>query len=140
MRKSLAVPTALKEAIAAALPDTKVLGMVGDEAAATRIDGPGRIVVRFGDPGDPEVDLSPLAYNYDQRVPIEVVALTESALDDLLAAIGAVIEADRFLGGLCTWIDATAPESEDLPVEGGQPPRGANLVVTASYTTPHPLT
>ena len=54
---------------------------------------------------------------------------------------GGVIEADRFLGGLCTWIDATAPETEDLPTTGGgRPPRGANLVVTASYTTPHPLT
>ncbi|WP_217430233.1 hypothetical protein [Sphingomonas bacterium] len=134
------MPTALKDAIAAALPLATVVGMSGDEDTPARIDAGGRVVVRSGDPGEPEVDLSPLAYNYDQRISVELAALTESALDDMLGAIGAVIEADRTLGGLCTWVDATAPETEEIYVAGGAPPRGANVIVTASYTTPHPFT
>ncbi len=140
MSKRLDVPTALKESIATALPLATVVGMLGDEETPAQIDAGGRVIVRSGDPGEPEVDLSPLAYNDDQRIGVEVAALTESALDGMLTAIGSMIEADRTLGDRCTWVDAAAPETQEIYVAGGKPPRGANVVVTASYTTPHPLT
>ena len=40
-----------------------------------------------------------------------------SAFDSLIANIGAALEADRTLGGLCDWVEPEAPDSVDLPIE-----------------------
>lgn len=47
------------------------------------------------------------------------------AFDDLIAAIGTVIEVDRTLGGLCNWVEAEAPAAVDLPIKGAAAPKAA---------------
>ena len=146
MSHRLDVLKALKNVIAEALPGAQVMGLDGGEVAQQRVPDGGRDIVRTGDPGQPEVDLSPARYNYDHSIPIEVTAYksagrtAEEALDDMLMAIDAAIVADRFLSGLCTSLDAMAPATDDIFTEGATPLRGADLMLVASYTTTSPLT
>lgn len=145
MSKRLDVLKALKTLIAVAVAPADVLGLDGDEAAPARVPQGGGVVVRTGDPGEPEIDLSPLAYNWSHRIPIEVTAVAgmgitaEEALDALLVRIGAALALDPTLGGLCDWVEAAAPTTEDISNDGAAPPRGADLIITAIYVTSSPL-
>jgi hypothetical protein len=114
-----------------------------DEVLPERIPAAGLIILRDGQPGEPEVTLSPLRYHYQHRAELEVVIQAgtgrASALDDLIAAIGAALEADRTLGGLCGWVEPEAPASVDLPVEGAAALKAAVITVVLHYTTTGPL-
>ncbi len=147
MSKRLDVLLAVKQLIALALPGAKVLGLDGSEAMPATIPATGMVVVRTGDPGEPEYTLSPLTYYYEHRIPIEVATFqsagltSEEALDVMLVAIGESVAADRTLGGLCDWLDTTSAGTEDISAEGlGQAPRGADIMIIASYSTSNPLT
>ncbi|WP_230770694.1 hypothetical protein [Sphingomonas sp. Leaf4] len=137
---------AIRALVARALPLMEVIGLDGDDAPPGRVGPHGRAIVRSGEPGDPEVDLGALSYNYDHRVPVEIIlpapagAISERAIALSLGAIGREIVADRFLSGLCDWIEATAPMTGDVHAEGsGRPPRGALLDIVASYSTSSPI-
>lgn len=114
-----------------------------DEVLPERIPAAGLIILRDGQPGEPEVTLSPLRYHYQHRAELEVVVQAgtgrTSAFDDLIAAIGAALEADRTLGGLCDWVEPEAPASVDLPVEGAAALKAAIITVVLHYTTNGPL-
>lgn len=150
MSKRTDVLFAVKDLVALALPGATVLGLDGDESPPASIPETGLAIVRSGDPGDPEVDLGPVTYWYAHRIPVGVATkrsggrTSEECLDDMLTAIGAGIEADRYLGGLCIWLEATAPGTEDLPafdrnVVAGRPPRAGEIVIVARYGTTSPL-
>ena len=114
-----------------------------DEVLPERIPAAGLIILRDGQPGEPEVTLSPLRYHYQHRAELEVVVQAgtsrASAFDDLIAAIGAALEADRTLGGLCDWVEPEAPASVDLPVEGAASLKAALITVVMHYSTTAPL-
>ena len=114
-----------------------------DEVLPERIPAAGLIILRDGQPGEPEVTLSPLRYHYQHRAELEVVVQAGtgrvSAFDDLIAAIGAVLDADRSLGGLCDWIEPEAPAAVDLPVEGAAALKAAVIPVVLHYTITGPL-
>jgi len=114
-----------------------------DEVLPERIPAAGLIILRDGQPGEPEVTMSPLRYHYQHKAELEVVvqagAGRASAFDDLVAAIGTALDADRTLGGLCDWIEAEAPASVDLPVEGAAALKAAVITVILHYTTTGPL-
>jgi len=114
-----------------------------DEVLPERIPPAGLIILRDGQPGEPEVTLSPLRYHYQHRAELEVVVQTPngraSAFDNLIVAIGTALEADRTLGGLCDWVEAEAPASVDLPVEGAVTLKAAVITVVLHYTTTGPL-
>lgn len=137
------VIVAVKALVEAAVPDATVRRN-GD--FPDRPEAGGLIIVRDGDPGDPiGVLLSPLAYTYAHAIQLEVVAPAgteerSEVLDALLAAIGARIESDRTLGGLCEWLEPTAPDTDDINPASTQPVRWAALDVVATYTTHNPLT
>ena len=145
MSRRLDVLKALADLVRVALPGAKVVGLDDDAAAPQSIPASGMVIVRSGDPGDPDVDLSPLAYNWTHRIPLEVSSYasanvsSEEALDEMLTAIDAAIAADRTLGGLCDWVEPQAPLTEDIYTDGTEPPRGADLAVVATYTTATPL-
>lgn len=82
------------------------------EVLPERIPAAGLLILRDGDPGDPDVPLSPLRYHFSHRVEIETVvqgASRDIAFDTLCATLGAAIATNRTLGGLCDWIEAEAP-------------------------------
>jgi len=107
-----------------------------------RVPAAGLLILRDGEPGDPEVTLSPLRYHYQHRAEIEAVvqgAARDTAFDTLCASIGTAIAADRTLGGLCDWVEAEAPRPVDLAVEGAASLKAAVIPVILHYSTADPL-
>jgi hypothetical protein len=108
-----------------------------------RIPPAGLIILRDGQPGEPDVTLSPLRYHYQHRAELEVIVQVStgraSAFDNLVASIGTALKADRTLGGLCDWLEPEAPASVDLPVEGAAALKAAVITVALHYTTTGPL-
>ena len=114
-----------------------------DDVLPERIPTAGLIILRDGQPGEPDVTLSPLRYHYQHRAELEVVVQAgtarASAFDDLIVAIGTALEAERTLGGLCDWVEPEAPATVDLPVEGAAALKAAIVTVVLHYTTTGPL-
>jgi hypothetical protein len=114
-----------------------------DEVLPERIPASGLIILRDGQPGEPEVTLSPLRYHYQHRAELEIVVQAgtgrATTFDTLIVAIGAALEADRTLGGLCDWVEPEAPASVDLPIEGAAALKAAVITVVLHYTTTGPL-
>lgn len=107
-----------------------------------RLPPEGLLILRDGEPGEPEVTLSPVAYHYQHRAEIEAVVQgtdRDSAFDALCASIGAAIATNRTLGGLCDWVEAEAPRPVDLPVGGAASLKAAVIPLILHYTTADPL-
>ena len=108
-----------------------------------RIPSTGLIILRDGKPGEPEVTLSPVTYFYEHRAELEVVIQAgtgrDAVFDALAANTGAVLAADRTLGGLCDWAEAEAPEPVDLPIEGAAALKAAVITIVLHYATTNPL-
>ena len=107
-----------------------------------RIPTEGLLILRDGEPGEPEVTLSPLAYHYQHRAEIEAVVQSvdrDVGFDILCASVGAALAEDRTLGGLCDWVEAEAPQPVDLPVDGGTSLKAAVITLVLHYTTADPL-
>lgn len=108
--------------------------------------GPGgTVIVRDGDPGEPEVTLSPLTYLYDHAIGLEVGAYASAGktaaqvLDDMLTPIGAAVAANRTLGGLVDWLDVAAPVTDGIEAFGVEAGRWADVDIVATYGTTNPL-
>lgn len=130
---------AVKALISTALPHATVLR---NREKPARPSPGGDVIIEDGEPGEPEIDLSPLTYNYSHRIPIFVGSYDSApneALDSLLAAVGAAVEADRTLGGLCDFVETEAPDSSDLEVTGAESGRAAAAALIAHYSTRSPL-
>ena len=120
------------------LPATALRGDVLPE----RVPAVGLLILRDGEPGEPDVTLSPLRYHYQHRAEIAAVVQgtdRDAAFDTLTASIGAAIVADRTLGGLCDWVEAEAPRPVDLPIEGAASMKAAVIPVVLHYYTADPL-
>jgi hypothetical protein len=125
-----------------ALLQTRPALVLRGEVLPERVPAAGLLILRDGEPGDPEVTLSPLAYHYRHRAEIESVvqgADRDAAFDTLCASIGAALAADRTLGGLCDWVEAEAPRPVDLPVEGAASLKAALIPVILHYSASDPL-
>lgn len=118
-------------------------GVLRGEVLPERVPAQGLLILRDGEPGEPEVTLSPLRYHYQHRAEIDAVVQgtneRDAAFDTLCASIGAALAADRTLGGLCDWIEAEAPRPVDLPVEGAASLKAAVIPVVLHYSTADPL-
>lgn len=133
---------AVKALLSSALPNADVRRNL---AKPERIPPGGLVVIRDGDPGEPEVMLSPLVYVYSHRIPIELAAYEtssqtpEQVLDEMLGVIGAAVSGDRTLSGLCDFIEAQAPATDDVETAGARAGRWADAAIIAVYGTPDPL-
>jgi len=133
---------AIKALLSSALPNADVRRNL---AKPERIPPGGLVVVRDGDPGEPEVMLSPLVYVYSHRIPIELAAYEtssqspEQVLDEMLGSIGVAVSGDRTLGGLCDFIEAQAPATDDVETAGARAGRWADAAIVAVYGTSDPL-
>jgi hypothetical protein len=110
-----------------------------------RVPAGGIVILRDGDPGEPEVLLSPPEYVYEHRTDADVVvdaatpAARDSIFDGIMLAIGSAVAADRTLGGLCDYAETAAPVSVDLIVEGAPGFKAATLPIILHYGTADPL-
>lgn len=142
MTKQFEVMLALKALVAAALPAAGISGFDGDTSKPVRIGPGGHVIGHPGDPGEPEVDLSPLTYNYSHRFYLEVIGPNGEGgdvLDGMLETLGPAIAADRFLGGLCEFLSAEAPDRNDRTTDTIATTNWATVPVMAEYRTLNPL-
>jgi len=133
------------QALLAALEAMPGATVLREEVLPERLPTGGLVILRDGDPGTPEITLSPLAYHYEHRAEIEVImqgktpAVRSGTFDTLVQAIGTALASDRTLGGFCDWTEAQAPQPVDLPVEGAAALKAAIVPITLIYTTSDPL-
>jgi len=111
-----------------------------------KIPDGGLIILRDGDPGEPEQALGGFGSTYYQHaVEIEVyveegdAAVRDTAFDDLLQQIDAVLEADPTLGGLAFGLTYGRPETSIEAVPGAPAIKSATLTVSVDYESDAPL-
>jgi hypothetical protein len=111
-----------------------------------KIPDGGLIILRDGDPGEPEQALGGFGSAYYQHaVEIEVyveegdAAARDAAFDALLQQIGAALEADPTLGGLAFGVTYGRPEPAIEAVVGAPAIKSATLTVTVDYESDAPL-
>jgi len=133
------------KALFAALETVPGPTVLREDVLPARVQPTGLLILRDGDPGAPEVMLSPLSYSYEHKAELEVIvpgktpAARAAAFDTLVQAVGTVLAANHTLGGLCDGVDAAAPKPVDLPVDGGEALKAATIEITLIYTTADPL-
>jgi hypothetical protein len=111
-----------------------------------KIPNGGLIILRDGDPGEPEQALGGFGSTYHQHaVEIEVyveegdAAARDIAFDDLLQQIGTVLDADPTLGGLAFGLIYGRPETSIEAIAGAPAIKSGTLIVTVDYDTATPL-
>jgi hypothetical protein len=132
---------AILAALHARLQSLAATALRGD-VLPERTPAAGIVILRDGEPGEPEVTLSPLRYHYQHRAEIEAVvqgAARDAAFDTLCASIGAALAVDRTLGGLCDWVEVEAPRPVDLPIDGAASLKAAVITVVLHYSLADPL-
>lgn len=133
---------ALLSAVTAAAPAGATVSR--NETLNLEAPAAGLIIMRDGDPGEPEVTLSPNRYWFRHRVEILIIVagvtgpVRAAATDTLIETINAAIAADPYLGGAAEYTEVEAPTSDDVNAEAGEPKRGIILPVIVEYesTTP----
>jgi hypothetical protein len=111
-----------------------------------KIPDGGLIILRDGDPGEPEQALGGFGNAYYQHaVEIEVYvekgdgAARDTAFDALLQQIGAALEANPTLGGLALGLTYGRPEPSIEAIAGAPAIKSATLSVIVDYETDAPL-
>jgi hypothetical protein len=125
-----------------ALLQTQPAPVLRGEVLPERMPATGLLILRDGDPGEPAITLSPLRYHYQHRVEVEAVVQgggRDVAFATLVGAVGAVLSADRTLGGLCDWLEPEAPRPVDLPVDGAAILKAAVIPIVLHYSAADPL-
>ena len=117
-----------------------------NEALPQAVPAGGLVILRDGDPGEPDVTLNPRIEFYSHRAEIEAFVMQpvggggEAALDVLLSGIGTALATDRSsLGGLAENLYWSAPEISVLAIEGAAPILTARITVTIEYLVSDPL-
>ena len=126
-----------------AVPSAKV---ERNTAVPEKIPAGGLIVLRDGDPGEPDTALGGFggAY-YSHAVEVEVyvedgdAAARDAAFDILIQEIGAALDADPTLGGLAFGMTYGRPEIDTEAVAGAPAIKHGILAVTVEYETASPL-
>jgi hypothetical protein len=105
-----------------------------------KVPAGGLIILRDGDPGEPEQALGGFGNAYYQHaVEIEIyieegdAAARDVAFDDLLQQIGAALEADPTLGGVAFGLTYGRPEPSIEAVAGAPAIKSATLTVAVDY-------
>jgi hypothetical protein len=144
------VPTSKPEQVLQALtalletvPNTVV---ERNSALPEKIPDGGLIILRDGDPGEPEQSLGGFGSTYYQHaVEVEIyveegdAAARDAAFDDLLQQVGTALETDLTLGGLAFGLTYGRPEPAIEAVAGASAIKTATLTVTVDYETNAPL-
>jgi len=111
-----------------------------------KVPAGGLIILRDGDPGEPEQALGGFGNAYYQHaVEIEVyvedgdATVRDAAFDALLQQIGAALEAEPTLGGLAFGVTYRRPEPSIEAIAGAPAIKSATLSVTIDYETSAPL-
>jgi hypothetical protein len=131
------------EALLEPIPDAVV---ARNSVLSEKIPTGGLLILRDGDPGEPEQALGGFGSTYYRHaVEIEVyleegdAAVRDAAFDALLQQIGIALEADPTLGGLAFGLTYGRPEPSIETVAGAPAIKTATLTVTVDYESDAPL-
>lgn len=134
------VLAALHAALAASAPAG--VTVLRNPGVRQRVPAAGLAVLRDGDPGEPEVIMSPLTFSWRHRAALDLMVegaeggQRDARFEALRAWVGATIAGDRGLGGLCDWIEVDAPEPIEIEAEQGAAPVKAGVVgIVLHYDT-----
>lgn len=108
-----------------------------------RIPEPGMIILRDGNPGEPDVLLG-MEYYYEHEAEVDIIVdlppeYRDGRFDLLKQMVGTALAADRTLGGLCDYVDGDAPSPVLIQTEGAEGFKAATISVTLRYGSPDPL-
>jgi hypothetical protein len=134
------------EAVKALLETVPSATVERNSVLPEKVPNGGLIILRDGDPGEPERALGGFgnAY-YEHAVEIEVYveegdpAVRDAAFDALLQEIGVALETDPTLGGLTFGLTYGRPEPAIEAIAGAPAIKSATLTVTVDYETSAPL-
>ncbi len=121
------------------------LSVLRNEPLPTKVPTEGLLILRDGDPGEPELTLSPARYHYQHRAEIEALVQhgdpvqRDTALDTLLETVAQALEGQTSLGGLVDYLHIETPEFLSETVEGAPTIKAAIVPVILEYTTTNPL-
>jgi hypothetical protein len=111
-----------------------------------KVPAAGLIILRDGDPGEPEQALGGFGSTYYQHaVEVEVyveegdAAARDAAFDALLQQIGVALDADPTFGGLAFGLTYSRPEPSIEAIAGAPAIKSATLTVTVDYEADAPL-
>jgi hypothetical protein len=111
-----------------------------------KISDGGLIILRDGDPGEPEQSLGGFGGVYYQHVvEIEVYVeegdpvVCDGTFDDLLQQVGVSLDTNPTLGGLAFGLTYGRPEPSIEAVAGAPAIKNATINVTVDYETDAPL-
>jgi hypothetical protein len=115
-------------------------------AVPAKIPAGGLIVLRDGDPGEPDTALGGLgsAY-YSHRVEVEAhvqeadPTARDTAFDDLVVAVGTALDPDTTLGGLAFGMSYGRPSTDLEPIEGAPAIKSGVIEITVEYESDAPL-
>lgn len=136
---------AILGALAAVLAPAMPQGVTFERNATELFGDLPLVVLQDGDPGEPDVLLSPASYIYAHRAELDVIVdgaeaeNRDPAFDAIKLAVGIALAADRTLGGLCDWIEAEAPAPLDIAAEGALGVKAATIGIVLHYASPDPL-
>jgi hypothetical protein len=103
----------------------------------------GLLTLLDGEPGEPEITLSPLTYTYTRRALVELAVAGPdedqriARVEALLLSLGKALDADPTLGGAVEWCTPEAPSVRDDVIGGSV--RVASVPVLLTYDTSGPL-
>ena len=115
-------------------------------AVPAKVQAGGLIVLRDGDPGEPDTALGGFgsAY-YGHRVEVEVHVqeadppARDTAFDNLVMAVGTVLEADPNLCGLVFGMSYGRPSTDLEPIDGAPAIKSGVIEITVEYESDAPL-
>ena len=141
--------TSTREQVLAALVQRLQSGLTAtvrrNEVLPEKVPAAGLVILRDGDPGEPDVTLNPRTEFYSHSVELELFVTQPTAgggeglLDALVVDVGTALAPDPSLGGLAENLVVTAPEPGVLAVEGAAPVLTARLTVIVDYLVSDPL-
>nr|WP_299131251.1 acyl-CoA transferase [uncultured Amaricoccus sp.] len=135
------------KALYTALNTTRPAGstLLRNAVLPERIPAAGLMILRDGDPGEPQFLFSPPLWFYEHRAEIDVLvdaaspAARDTAFDGVCQAISRALSADPSLGGLVDYALGEAPAPLDLAIEGAEGLKAASIGIILPYDTSDPL-
>ncbi len=138
------VDQAVLAMVRVALPDHEVIGLEDGAERARRTGEFETVTLRDGQLEEEGVDLCPPTWHWVHRVPVELRAYKQTTalrvvIDRIAGKIGAAVAADRFLGGLVSYLDVSGMDVEPLSSFGSRTELGATFDIVATYSSDKPL-
>lgn len=105
----------------------------------------GFVILRDGDPGDPERFIGADVSYYTHAIEIEIFVQSSSGqardeqFDALLGLVSSALYEDRTFGGLVNGFLTSRPEVITIPVDAGESIKAGLLVLNVEYSVNNPL-